>query len=245
MKATELDLPLLPSAEQIRRREFATTRRGYDPDQVRDYLGQVADQVAALEEQLRQARLEAEAARAEPRRDPYREVAARIADLLRAADQQAEGILREAREEARRTLEEARAEADRIRLDAQSRAEEARQEGQEALRRAREDAERMLAGLTARRTSLVSQLKEMHERLLGAVRELGSVTGASPEGDGAETAADAASPGQEAGVPRPPAGRPEVEEVDPCYEDLWSSAEAPDLTFEDMSLDLGLDEDEE
>jgi len=34
----DLDLPLLPSAEQIRRREFATVRRGYDPDQVREYL---------------------------------------------------------------------------------------------------------------------------------------------------------------------------------------------------------------
>ena len=38
MSATELDLPLLPSADQIRRREFATIRRGYDPEQVRDYL---------------------------------------------------------------------------------------------------------------------------------------------------------------------------------------------------------------
>ena len=32
--ATDIDLPFLPSAAQIRRREFATVRRGYDPDQV-------------------------------------------------------------------------------------------------------------------------------------------------------------------------------------------------------------------
>ena len=38
----DLDLPLLPSAEQIHRREFATVRRGYDPDQVREYLQGVA-----------------------------------------------------------------------------------------------------------------------------------------------------------------------------------------------------------
>ena len=43
--ATEIDLPFLPSAAQIRRREFASVRRGYDPDQVRDYLAQVAEQV--------------------------------------------------------------------------------------------------------------------------------------------------------------------------------------------------------
>src|SRR5829696_8786577 len=54
---TDLDLPLLPSAEQIRRREFATIRRGYDPDQVRDYLHQVAAQVETLEREVRDAKL--------------------------------------------------------------------------------------------------------------------------------------------------------------------------------------------
>src|SRR5262245_65012096 len=49
----DLDMPVLPSAEQIRRREFATVRRGYDPDQVRDYLFQVAMQVETLERDLR------------------------------------------------------------------------------------------------------------------------------------------------------------------------------------------------
>ena len=48
MSATELDLPVLASAEQIRRREFATIRRGYDPDQVRHFLEQVAIQVERI-----------------------------------------------------------------------------------------------------------------------------------------------------------------------------------------------------
>ena len=38
MPTSDLDMPLLPSAEQISRREFATVRRGYDPQQVRAYL---------------------------------------------------------------------------------------------------------------------------------------------------------------------------------------------------------------
>ena len=42
MSATELDLPVLASADQIRRREFVTIRRGYDPDQVREFLQRVA-----------------------------------------------------------------------------------------------------------------------------------------------------------------------------------------------------------
>ena len=57
----ELDLPLLPSAEQIRRREFATVRRGYDPDQVREYLQGVAGQVETLERELRGPRKETKA----------------------------------------------------------------------------------------------------------------------------------------------------------------------------------------
>ena len=43
MPTSDLDMPLLPSAEQISRREFATVRRGYDPQQVRAYLTSIAN----------------------------------------------------------------------------------------------------------------------------------------------------------------------------------------------------------
>ena len=58
MPTSDLDMPLLPSAEQIRRREFATVRRGYDPQQVRAYLTSIANQVGTLERELSQLRLE-------------------------------------------------------------------------------------------------------------------------------------------------------------------------------------------
>ena len=58
MPTSDLDMPLLPSAEQIRRREFATVRRGYDPQQVRAYLTSIANQVGTLEQELSQLRLE-------------------------------------------------------------------------------------------------------------------------------------------------------------------------------------------
>ena len=67
MTPTELDVPLSPSAEQIRRRMFASVRRGFDPDQVRDYLEQIAEQVEKLEKDLKGARLQTEAAKAEAR----------------------------------------------------------------------------------------------------------------------------------------------------------------------------------
>src|SRR5262245_19513004 len=98
MSATELDLPLLPSAEQLRRREFATIRRGYDPDQVREYLQQIATQVETLEAALREARLELASAdrvvtvEPPPQKDPYERLAQRIAELIRSADAEADKI---------------------------------------------------------------------------------------------------------------------------------------------------------
>ena len=75
MAAARLDHPVLISAEQIRRREFVTTRRGYDPDQVRSYLVGLADQIDVMASMIREARMEAETAVrpiAQPHADPAR-----------------------------------------------------------------------------------------------------------------------------------------------------------------------------
>ncbi len=56
--SSDLDVPLLPSAEQIRKRGFVTVRKGgFDPDQVREFLGRVADQVEVLEKESRELRM--------------------------------------------------------------------------------------------------------------------------------------------------------------------------------------------
>ncbi|MDP9327909.1 MAG: DivIVA domain-containing protein [Actinomycetota bacterium] len=228
MSAGELDLPLLPSAEQIRRREFATIRRGYDPEQVRDYLRQVAAQVETLEGQLRDARLEMEsgrqpAAAAEPQHqpepqletapsaDPYEQLAGRLSELMRAADGQAQKILSDAQAEATRQMTEARAEADRVRTDAQSQAEEARQHGDEVLHHAKAEAERVLSTLSSRREHLVDQLQQMQSRLLGVAQELESALGEDDVDDGFMGSS----------APTPQTGGEGV--VDPHYEDLWVS----------------------
>jgi DivIVA domain-containing protein len=86
MAATRLDHPILVSADQIRRREFVTTRRGYDPDQVRGYLEELATQVEVMGAMLREARLEADTAAAAvspPTADPYEGLAQRVASLIR------------------------------------------------------------------------------------------------------------------------------------------------------------------
>jgi cell division initiation protein len=178
--ASDIDIPFLPSAAQIRRREFASVRRGYDADQVRDYLAQVAEQVEGLESQLREARLQEGTMDGPsgpppgppPSDDPYERLSKRLTTLLAAADQEAEGILTEARADAARMLNESRTEADHIRVDAQARAEEARQEGSELLEKAREESDRVLVGLSAHREELVEHLQDMQSRLLGVAKEL-------------------------------------------------------------------------
>ncbi|MBI2238914.1 MAG: DivIVA domain-containing protein [Actinobacteria bacterium] len=240
MSDTELDLPVVTSAEQIRRREFATVRRGYDPDQVRDYLEQIADQVGHLESSLRESRQVEPAHRgqAAPKPDPYGELATRVADLIRAADQQAEKLRREAAEEGERILSEARADADRIRLDAQVKAEEARTAGDKALREAKERADQAISGLSARRESLVEQLQAMQERLLAVAREL-ETTIEKPKESAVSEDAEAETQGEEA-----PKGRAGDPFVDPRYEDLWGSTETVELNVPPLNVDID-DEDEE
>lgn len=187
---TELDLPLLPSAEQIRRREFASVRRGYDPDQVRDFLFQIAEQVKVLEGELAEAKLRLDAApaeaavAAEPQVDPYERVAERFKELMANADREAERIVAEAGAKAEQMIESARAEADRIKVDAQAHAEEARQQGSEILARAKEESDRVLSGLASRRRDLAHQIEEMHGRLLAAARNLEFALGSdAPKGE--------------------------------------------------------------
>lgn len=177
MSTTNLDLPVLISAEQIRRREFVTIRRGYDPDQVRGYLEQLADQIELMRVLLRDAQAEAQSALrtiAQPRRDPYQQLGERVASVIREADQVAETIKTEAHRDAELVTRDARAEADRVRTDAQAKAEDARSQAETALRIAREEADRTIAGLSTRRDALVDQLASMQERLIGVARDLES-----------------------------------------------------------------------
>jgi DivIVA domain-containing protein len=187
---TELDLPLLPSSEQIRRREFASVRRGYDPDQVRDFLFQIAEQIKVMEAELSEAKLQLEAAPAEapaptePQEDPYERVAQRFKELMANADQEAQRIEAEASAKAEQMIEAARAEADRIKVDAQANAEEARQQAGEILAKAQEESDRVLSGLASRRRDLARQIEEMHGRLLAAARNLEFALGSdAPKGE--------------------------------------------------------------
>jgi DivIVA domain-containing protein len=265
MPTSDLDMPLLPSAEQIRRREFATVRRGYDPQQVRAYLTSIANQVGTLERELSQLRLEVGSAAARkdqmPERsappaagpalathpdDAYDALSKRFATLIEMADQEADRILENARSESEDALDEARTEADRIRVDAQAHAEEARQEGTDLLERARTESERVLTGLAERRRGLATQLEDMRSKLLTVAEELvvpieEAARAEAEDADLVEPQAEAASEAEESVDETDDGEAP----VDPRYEDLWvqkdDSIQLPDLA----SIDLDFDEPEE
>ena len=259
MPTSDLDMPLLPSAEQIRRREFATVRRGYDPQQVRAYLTSIANQVGTLERELSELRLSAGAAAARTdhelaapvpeaqhgarAEDPYDALSKRFAKLIEMADQEADRILENARSEAESTVDQARSDADRIRVDAQARAEEARHEGSELLEHAKLESDRILSALVDKRRTLVEQLDEMRSTLVTVAEELTvSIDDAhaqdeeEPEADAPAAIEPASSAGEDA---------PDDAPVDPRYEDLWvstdSAIEIPDLS----SIDLDFDERDE
>ena len=260
MPSSDLDMPLLPSAEQIRRREFATVRRGYDPQQVRAYLTSIANQVGTLEHELSQFRLEAgsaaartetvlvmpapapaePAAQAEPtaQADPYDALSKRFATLIEMADQEAEHILSNARDEAQRAVDEARSEADRIRVDAQARAEETRQESTDLLDHAREESDRVLTRLADRRLGLMTQLDEMRTKLLAVAEDLAEPLEVAEHMDVENELAQDEIADEEDTVDADASGDAAV---DPRYEDLWVSKEdaieLPDLASIDLDFD--------
>lgn len=256
MSATELDLPVLASADQIRRREFVTIRRGYDPDQVREFLERVAVQVQQMEAMIREARREADAAlraSAEPRIDPYQQLSTRFTDVIRSADEAAERVRREAREDAERMLSEARADADRVRTDAQAKAEEARASADRALREARDQADSTIAGLSTRRETLVGQLAQMQARLLGVAEQLESAIEIRDEVDadpGPVVIGEAEARDELFSVPDAAATAPARPDtgatVVPPDEELWNGIETSALEVPDMPpLDLSWGDDDE
>jgi DivIVA domain-containing protein len=235
MSATELDLPVLITSEQIRRREFVTTRRGYDPDQVRDYLEGLAEQVDLMATMIRDARMEADAllrTDAEPKADPYERLARRVSGVIKAADDAAERFRMEARRDAERLMTEARDDAERIRTEAKAAAEEARQHADRALEEARQQADATIAGLSTRRDAVVEQLAEMRERLLGVANDL-EATIIEPPPAPAEEHPPPAPAEEHAGAPAvarpetPDAAEPETHSAAAMNGNGWSPPPMP------------------
>jgi DivIVA domain-containing protein len=188
----EVDMFSPPDPERIRLRSFARVRKGYDPDQVHEYLGRIAQTVQCLLEEMDELREGAGATGhggedsvggTAQTKDPYAELAERMADVLRTAEVHADRVRTEAESQTQKMLNEARREAAQVREQAQQDADATRRRAEEdsegirasaaeALASAKAEAERILTGLAERRHQLVSELHSTRERLVTIVEQL-------------------------------------------------------------------------
>lgn len=181
MSILDLDVTTRRDPASIRTREFATVRKGYDPDQVRSFLDQLATWLDDLETDLATARAEAHTRRFEqpPPKvskvpeadDAFEAFGSRVADILRTAEDHAKRIREEAEASVEHMLDEARQESQRMRTRAQEEtdamrtsaleyAESTRRAAQEEADRVREDAATALENARVEAERTVAGLTE-------------------------------------------------------------------------------------
>lgn len=177
--------PLIP--EEIAQRTFATSFRGFDPAEVRAFLGRLADQLRGID--ARQAELSTRLAAAEERvKHPQLDIETlttalgeETARILRSAQDAAQDIRAKAEENVAHLLREAYEEASRIRADAEvvlaretDAAEtvasgiraSAENDAAAALHRARQEAERLLGEVEVQAHSMVEEARTTRARVL-------------------------------------------------------------------------------
>jgi cell division septum initiation protein DivIVA len=149
MATWESGLPSSATAGSLNLPTFATVRRGYDPDQVLEYVTRLTDHLDALATEVRQLQAElsqrdvAQEEQASGAKDEYEGVGARVADLMRTFDQDVERLRQDAETEAGRIVAEARSEADRIQHEAERSRGEAAAKAERVQAKAETEADRI------------------------------------------------------------------------------------------------------
>lgn len=178
-----------PDVTSIARRQFSMTRKGFDPDEVRAYLRELADVVDGLRRTVADLRARAQAAETRAAKiedlDEHRLVellgeetarildAGRVAsnDIRRKAEEAAERLISEANEEAHRVQAQARgeraaqraemlAEVESLRGEAAAELDKRRAEGAELM-------EEMRLEARAEADEMLDEAQVVRERILG------------------------------------------------------------------------------
>lgn len=172
--------------EDIQNRDFLVGLRGYDKEEVRSFLAQVASEHATLRAELDDARTVAMARASAPvpaasGSDDFENLGASVAAVLRAAKDSARELLEEAEERRVHALEaaeeavrQAHADAEQIRTnatssvaDAQAEAERIRASAQTSVADAHVEAERIIREATERANQIEigaeARLANLHE----------------------------------------------------------------------------------
>jgi chromosome segregation ATPase len=167
MALAEIDFYVTSELDGIRAPQFDRARNGVNPEQVAQYVARVAGAIGRLRKELGEVRAELELAhqRYDMARDnAYAEVANRMAELVRSANEDADRVRTEAREAAHRTTARARAKAERIQREAERLAE--------GLRKERERARDRGDPLDSETKQIVEALKDQRDAMLAAIHSL-------------------------------------------------------------------------
>jgi len=155
--------------------EFTKVLKGYDPMEVDAYVYAAKARIEELEGHVRTTQDERDVARrqfTDIAEDVYREIADRMADVIAAADKQAQKMLNEAELESIRKREETAREAESIRHRSAAELERLQRQGEERIRLANSEVDRILGGLMLRRDDIVAELGLVRQRTLGVVEKI-------------------------------------------------------------------------
>lgn len=181
MSTVDLDIfgPPPSDEEDELHPEFSKVLLGFDPRHVEEFVAQIEERIMVLERQLRDARSQVDAANRRAgaaREEAYAEVAGKMAELVRAADLQAEKLRRDTEETCHRQMAESQQQAEQIRREAEAEGEAMRTEADTGLARARTEANRILGELGRQRDALIDDLQRMRAHLLGLADDIQATT---------------------------------------------------------------------
>ncbi len=154
LRTRHVDVPEM-SADTIEGRRFAQSWRGYDPEEVKQFLGQVAQQVRVLRgryESTESARREAEERAAHPQMDE--------ATLMSAVGEETAGILRSAHSAAAEISAKAELNAQTVLATAQAKANELIAQAEALLATRTTEAEAVAADIRESALADAQQLRE-------------------------------------------------------------------------------------
>jgi len=173
--AKEADL--FQSTDQVRYHRFTLTRKGYEPQEVLEYLADVAEWIDQLQAAVR--RLDAKVrkgqkaeAATETGSDPYDRLASRLAAVLRSAEEYAAGARQVTDEEVEARLAEASERGEDVLRRAAADAEQIRSEADRLASEARTEAERSLSTVWPINSTILTTVRGLHGRLLEITGEM-------------------------------------------------------------------------
>lgn len=195
---------------------FKTVKRGFDQDQVVDYIARLNERLRSHERHVRQVRQEAEQVKRE--RDAalreraellqrqsapaagveatagdgakYEQLSGRVTEILTGLDREVEKIRGKAEAEAEQIVEHARSEAYRVSREA----EDARAAATMAAHRATKQAERSVAEMETRRGEVLQELRRTCSGFLDVIGNLAASIeskGSAEQGNGSAPKPDA------------------------------------------------------